>query len=318
MMWCFHRRRWIGLLGVVALGCADVGSPRTTQPITADALLAHIEVLADDSLRGRGAGTPHELQAAEYIRAELHAYGLAPGVSDFLQTFPIDHGQSPDAGPSSQNVLATIPGRGELSGQWIVVGAHYDHLGWRQVTADSVTIFNGADDNASGTALMLELARYLEHYFSEGEGQAGDRRSIMFHAYGAEEIGLVGSRYFCQGPTVPLDSVVAMVNLDMVGRLEQNGLTLIGSSTAAFWPDLVSAANTGGLSFQFSDQYLGGSDHWCYYDAGRPVMFFFTNLHTEYHTPFDDVWLIDGEGMVDVGGLALRVLLELAMRPGLQ
>ena len=215
-------------------------------------------------------------------------------------------------------MLAILPGRGSLAGQWIVVGAHYDHLGWRRVAADSILIFNGADDNASGTSLMLELARYLNHHFTQGAGQTGERRSIMFHAYGAEEIGLVGSRYFCQGPTVPLDSVAAMVNLDMVGRLQRNGLTLIGSTTAAFWPDLVLAANTEGLAYNFDDKYMGGSDQWCYYDAGRPVLFFFTGIHSEYHTPFDDTWLIDGEGVVDVGELAARVLIELVTLPSLQ
>ena len=109
-----------------------------------------------------------------------------------------------------------------------------------------------------------------------------------------------------------------LVNLDMVGRLERNGLTLIGSTTAAFWPDLVSVANTERLPSNFDDKYMGGSDQWCYYQAGRPVLFFFTGLHSEYHTPADDTWLIDAEGMADIGELATRVLIEVATRPSLQ
>jgi Zn-dependent M28 family amino/carboxypeptidase len=270
-------------------------------------------------MMGRGAGTSHELEAAKYVRDQFASIGLQPGAEGYLQDFSIgDRGQSPDAGAWSQNVLAVLPGRGSLASQWLVVGAHYDHLGWRQVTADSILVFNGADDNASGTAVLLEVARYLRHHFAEGAGQVGERRSVMFHAYGAEEIGLVGSRYFCQGPSVPLDSVAAMVNLDMVGRLSQNGLTVIGSSTAAFWPELLADANTEQLAYRFDDKYMGGSDQWCYYDAGRPVLFFFTGIHSEYHTPFDDPWLVDTEGMADVAALATRVLLDLASRGDLE
>jgi hypothetical protein len=315
----FDRKPLLYLLGVAAIGCADAKSPEATPLISESALLSHIETLADDSMLGRGAGTGTELLAAQYVRDVFQSTGLHPGVDDYLQTFSIgDRGQSPDAGTWSQNVMATLPGSGSLADQWIIVGAHYDHVGWRQVTADSILIFNGADDNASGTSLMLEVARYLRHYFTEGTGQTGERRSIMFHAYGAEEIGLVGSRHFCQGPTVPLDSVAAMVNLDMVGRLERNGLTLIGSTTATFWPDLVSGSNIEGLPSNYDDKYLGGSDQWCYYEAGRPVLFFFTGIHNEYHTPFDDAWLIDAEGMVDIGELAARVLIEVVTRPSLQ
>jgi len=318
-MTLYDRKSMLCLLGIATIGCADSSSPETTPLIAESALLSHIESLADDSMLGRGAGTTQELQAARYVRDAFVSVGLQPGVEDYLQTFPIqDRGQSPDAGTWSQNVMAVLPGRGSLAGQWIVVGAHYDHVGWRQVTPDSILIFNGADDNASGTSLMLEVARFLSHHFTEGAGQGGERRSIMFHAYGAEEIGLVGSRHFCQDPTVPLDSVAAMVNLDMVGRLEQNGLSLIGSTTAAFWSDLVSDANTEGLPTNFDDKYMGGSDQWCYHQAGRPVLFFFTGIHNQYHTPFDDTWLIDGEGMVDIGELSARVLLELIVRPTLQ
>ena len=306
-------------LGIAAIGCADAESPEATPLLSESALMSHIETLADDSMLGRGAGTTHELLAAQYVRDVFISSGLQPGVDDYLQVFSIgNQGQSPDAGEWSQNVMAILPGRGSLAGQWIVVGAHYDHVGWRRVSADSILIFNGADDNASGTSLMLEVARYLHHHFTEGAGQTGERRSIMFHAYGSEEIGLVGSRHFCQVPTVPLDSVAAMVNLDMVGRLAQNGLTLIGSTTAAYWPDLVSAANTEGLPSNFDDKYMGGSDQWCYYEAGRPVLFFFTGIHSEYHTPADDTWLIDAEGMVDIGELATRVLIEAATRLSLQ
>jgi hypothetical protein len=108
-----------------------------------------------------------------------------------------------------------------------------------------------------------------------------------------------------------------MVNLDMVGRLQLNGLTLIGTSSAEFWPTVVADANLDGLSIHYDDKYLSGSDHKCFYDAGRPVTFFFTGIHDQYHRPEDDVWLIDGAGMVDIGELTARVLIDLATKQDL-
>ena len=306
------------VIAAAGFGCKDASAPSPTPPISEQALLAHITFLADDSLYGRGAGTPAERRAAEYVRDQFVSYDLEPGVPGYLQVFSTGGlNPSPDATTQSQNVIGVLPGRGALARQWVVIGAHYDHLGWRRISADSVVIFNGADDNASGTALLMEMARYLTHYFTRGEGASVDRRSIMFHAYGSEELGLVGSFHFCGAPTVPMDSVAAMVNFDMVGRHQQNGLTLIGTQSASFWTELLPLANTDGLPLNYNDKYMGGSDQLCFYQAGRPVIFFFTGLHAEYHTPFDDVPLIDGEGMVDVAGMALRLLHKIVVRPAL-
>ena len=308
--------RWFSgilVLGVVA--CSESAAPIPTPPLDEADFSSHLGFLADDSLYGRGAGTPAERQAAEYVRDEFVRYGLAAGVPGFLQPFSIGaQGQSPDAGSESQNVIGVVPGSGQLAGQWVVVGAHYDHVGWRRITPDSIVIFNGADDNASGTALLLEMARFVAQYFTVGEGSGRARRSFMFHAYGAEEIGLVGSRHFCAVPTAPLDSVAVMVNLDMVGRLRNNQLMLSGASSATFVPALIAEENTSSLDLVFDDRYLGASDHKCYYDAGRPVVHFFTGLHPEYHSPWDDAGLVNGAGAIAVGNLALRVLLRAAVQ----
>jgi hypothetical protein len=305
------------LLAVMQLvACAESSAPQPTPPLEQAAFFVHLNFLADDSLYGRGAGTPSEWRAAEYVRDAFAAAGLDPGVPGFLQTFPIgDRGQSPNAGAQSQNVVGILPGSGGLADEWVVVGAHYDHVGWRQIAPDSIEVFNGADDNGSGTALLIELARYATHFFMRGEGAATSRRSIMFQAYGAEEIGLVGSDYFCATATVPLDDVAAMVNLDMVGRLRDDKLTLTGASLSTFLPNLLAAANTDGLDLVYDDRYLGASDHRCFYDAGRPVVHFFTGLHPEYHSTRDDADLINGDGMLLVGNLVLRTLVALAAEP---
>ncbi len=276
-------------------------------------ILAHLAFLAADSLYGRRAGSAHERRAADYIRDRFQAIGLEAGVPDYLQTFDIPVAVDGQSGLQSQNVIGVLPGQGSLAGQWVVVGAHYDHVGFEQISSDSVVVYNGADDNASGTALMLDLARALQEYLARAAG-GGDRRSIMFQAYGAEEVGLVGSVFYCQQPTVVMDSIVAMVNLDMVGRLRDDVLAVIGTSSSSGWADLLSAANVHSLLLDNDESLIGRSDQLCFYQEERPVALLHTGLHGEYHTPFDDVALINRPGMVRVGDLAAALLLDLIAR----
>jgi Zn-dependent M28 family amino/carboxypeptidase len=317
------------LLSGVA-GCGDAAEPASVEPITTTELMAHITFLADDSLYGRGAGWEDELTAAEYVRGQFTDAGLAPGAEDYLQTFWIGE-QQPRSGsvsagaisqdpirtsrPWSQNVVGFFAGSGSLADEWVVIGAHYDHVGWGMEADNALVIYNGADDNASGTAVLIEVAEYLTAFYSSrGEG---DRRSLMFVAFGAEEIGLEGSRWFCDNPTVPLEHVAAMVNLDMVGRLRNEFLTVGAASSAAWWPELIAGANLDGLTLNLDNKYLGGSDHYCFFLAGRPAVHFFTGLHAEYHTPADDPPLINQQGMLDVAELTVRVVQDLATRTSL-
>jgi Zn-dependent M28 family amino/carboxypeptidase len=205
-----------------------------------------------------------------------------------------------------------IPGEGALAGQWLIVGAHYDHVGIGP-PAGADSIYNGADDNGSGTALLLEIARVLSDRFAAGGGTHA-RRSMMFQAYGAEEVGLVGSRHFCAQPTVPMDNVVAMVNFDMVGRLRNGALVLFGTSSSTDWAVLVADANTPSLPLSYPSGLVASSDHWCFFEHARPVLFLHTGLHEQYHQPTDETALIDTEGMVHVGELAASLLLDLAFR----
>ena len=313
-------RKYLALLLVPLAACdSDLSAPNGGAASLSEAAIAeHLYVLADDSMFGRGAGSEHEREAAEYISRKFDEYALEEGVPGFLQSFPAGDPREVIVDTlglqQSQNVLGVLPGEGELAGEWIIVGAHYDHIGYNRVSADSVIVFNGADDNASGTALITELARVLSEAVAAGE-LTGERRSIMFQAYGAEEIGLVGSTYYCNQPTVPIGSIVAMLNFDMVGRLHGNGLTMIGASSSADWPGLLNGANHGGLSWRYADGLMDRSDQACFYQRGVPVLFFHTGLHSQYHTAYDDTWLIDRGGMVRIGELAKQLLLDLAVEP---
>lgn len=318
----------LAVIGALGLGCDLLLPPKfkvtATAPVSEGALWDHLIFLASDSLYGRGAGTIHELEAARYIRDVFISDGLEPGATDYFQTFPLPDGPMAKAAgvtseTQSRNVLGALAGRGPRQGQWVVVGAHYDHLGWRPVEGhpDSIAIYNGADDNASGVAVMLELSRYLTHYFARGEGWLLDHRSLLFIAFGAEELGLLGSYYFTGHPTVPLDSIVAMVNLDMVGRLRENELTVLGAGTAALWKTLLAEANSDSLVLIYNDHYIGSSDQYPFYRKAIPVLFFFAGLHGDYHQPTDDVDLINLAGMVQVGNLALGIVDHLARRPEL-
>ncbi len=302
--------------------CDTFSGPEATESISTDSLLAHLNFLAGDSLYGRGSGTEYELEAAEYVRDAFDGYGLSPAVSGWFQNFTFDTGSSlaspavavQEQAVPSQNVLGVIPGQGSLSGQWVIVGAHYDHVGFTQVTPDSIVIYNGADDNASGTALLLELARYLSHYFTQGVARSLDRRSLMFHAYGAEEAGLLGSSYFVDNPTVSMDSITAMVNLDMVGRMRGNSVTAHGASSSPLWATLLTERNDHNLNIVFPARMSGRSDHYPFYEAGKPALFLYTGTHDEYHQPDDDVYLINTDGMAMLGDLTIAVLLDLMVR----
>ncbi len=298
------------LMGLALLAGCDAVEPELTPSLDGAALERHIAFLADDSLYGRGAGSAYEREAAAYIRDEFVRYGLEPGAGDYFQDFTLHDTLQ------SQNVLGVLPGAGSLGHEWVIVGAHYDHLGWQRVSADSIIVYNGADDNASGTALLLELARYLSQYYLEGVGAGRERRSFMFHAYGAEEEGLLGSFYFCNNPTVILDNLAAMVNLDMVGRLRNNLVIVNGAASVPAWELVLAFANEPALGISFQDERLYGSDHVCFHQRGRPAIFLYTGTHDEYHTASDDAWLINIEGMVRVGELALGTLHSVATAPG--
>lgn len=278
--------------------------------LDAAAMLGEIGALADDSMFGRALGSEYELEAAEHIRDRFSELGLEPGAPGYFQTFQIPPEVVSGQELTSQNVIGVLPGAGKLADQWVVVGAHYDHVG---VSLDG-EIRNGADDNASGTALLLDIARALGDYFEAGGTAGVDRRSIMFQAFGAEEGGLIGSRHYCENPTVPMADVAAMINFDMVGRLRSDELFVIGLWTSSEWDDVLARYNQRPLSLVDKRDCESCSDYSCFRRAGRPAIWFFTGFHPQYHSPEDDVELIDAPGMATIGDLVVPTLVHLAVR----
>ncbi|GIW89022.1 MAG: hypothetical protein KatS3mg108_3346 [Isosphaeraceae bacterium] len=217
----------------------------------------------------------------------------------------------------ARNVIGVLEGTGPLAEETIVVGAHYDHLGRGEVGSlapGSTEIHNGADDNASGTAVVLELARRL----------AARRdplpRRVVFALFSAEERGLLGSDHFVNHPVVPLNQIVAMLNLDMVGRYEDSkGLIVYGAGTSPGWEALVETlARSRGLNPKFAQGTSDGfsnSDHSSFYKKDIPVLFLFTGTHAQYHRPTDDTPLINPKGMAQIADLCELILLDWARRP---
>ncbi len=203
----------------------------------------------------------------------------------------------------AKNVVATLEGTGVTADETVVVGAHYDHLGrGRDGDADG-EIHNGADDNASGVSLLLEIAG---HYATLPEPP---KRRVVFVAFSGEERGLLGSAHYLTRPVAPLESTVAMLNFDMVGRLADNRLIVSGTQTAnefSRWLDEVNERH--GFALKKVPGGMGPSDHASFYAQQIPVLHFFTGLHDEYHRPGDDVQLLNVAGMRRIGEFAREVI----------
>ncbi len=208
----------------------------------------------------------------------------------------------------ARNVVALLPGADPaLSEEAIVLGAHYDHLGHGgpgSLAPDDVgAIHNGADDNASGVAAILDIARRMH-------ATPAPRRSVYFVAFSGEEEGLRGSAYWVAHPSVPLDRIDAMLNFDMVGRLRDDRLEVFGVNTADEWRRIIDSANRAQQDtfvLGMSGDGFGASDHSSFYGRGIPVLHFFTNVHEDYHRPSDDWQKIDGPGIDRVAALATDV-----------
>ncbi len=272
--------------------------------------------LAADDLEGRLAGSPGARCAGDFIASQFELVGLEPAGEDgtFFQALPLASSINPHA-PSGtgRNVVALLRGDDpERRMEVVVIGAHYDHLGrgpFGSLEPDANEVHNGADDNASGVAALLEAAERLAH-------RQPPARSILFIAFTGEEFGLLGSAHYTRSPTIPLERAVAMLNLDMVGRLGAGPLIVYGIDTAAEWEELVSGtAAELGVEVAFNGSGYGPSDHTSFYSSDIPVLHFFTNVHSEYHKPSDDWELIDVEGLFSVSALVAGVAERVAERP---
>ena len=300
---------------------ATVGTAAAQRSSAAsDRIVRHIDFLAADAREGRGVGTAGLDAAAEYIADRFAEIGLTGGTANgFLQRFTI----SPTApaaahtgigGAVVSNVVGIVPGRGSLRTQAVVVGAHYDHLGYGgfgSLDSDSVqVIHNGADDNASGTAALIEVARQLHARTAENV------RSIIFVAFTAEEAGLIGSDYYVKNPIVSNDSTFAMLNMDMVGYLTDDRLMAFGAETAEEFVSLLESTN---VDYRFrltaSGDGYGRSDQQSFFVQKIPVLHFFTGTHENYHRTTDDAELINTEGVARVASFVSDMTWSLATRP---
>jgi len=214
----------------------------------------------------------------------------------------------------TSNVVGVIPGVGPLADQSIVVGAHYDHVGmggYGSLAPGTVAIHNGADDNASGTAALLASAKRI------GDRLTGvqSHRRVIFIAFTGEERGLIGSKFYVRFPRFPLESTVAMINMDMVGRLLENELTVYGTGSALVLDEILEQVNQRQQFnlFRVATGY-GPSDHQSFFEAGVPVMFFFTGLHSDYHRPSDDFEKINFGGLTRITDTVSEVTIRLATR----
>jgi hypothetical protein len=288
-------------------------SPATT-PDSA-AIRRDIDHLANPELAGRLTGTPGNDSAAAFLGRRYASLGLRAVSPNYLQHFvarpPAHSGVSPSL--PTQNVFAVLPGTDRaLQGQYVIVGAHFDHLG---TSTDGAldpeargAVRRGADDNASGTAAVLELARLF--------ARSPARRSIIFVNFSGEEQGLLGSQYFAEHMPVPIDSIDAMLNFDMVGRLRNDKLIVYGVATATELPALLDSANRlTHLAIAAQGDGFGPSDHSSFYAKNIPVLHFFTDLHDDYHRATDTPDKINAAGEARVVQLAERVLRAIADRP---
>jgi hypothetical protein len=305
--------------------------------ITPDELRDHIFFLASDALGGRGLGSEGYRIATLYAASQFEEAGCRPIMKDedgketFFQRFFVnskdvhiyvpksaeiatrarDQQGAVEEGFDSENVVAMIEGSDPvLKEQYVTVSAHLDHVG-----TIAGKIYNGADDNASGCAAVLEIA--------EGVAIAQPRRSVIFILFGAEESGLHGSKFFVDNCPVPLQSIVADINLDMVGRFEnpasREGIIAVGASAICDdMKSILEAVNAGTIELKLDetsgDQFFRDSDQFNFHQKGIPVVFFFDGLHKDFHTPGDDADKIDYPHMADVTRLACEFALELANR----
>ena len=278
----------------------------------------HITYLASDLLEGRAPGTKGEKLAMDYIVKEFEALKLKPmGDKKYLQHFNytekanLHSEEGKGIEREGTNVLGYLDNKASKT---IVIGAHYDHLGNEDGRGSSLDakpdgkIHNGADDNASGVAGLLELARIYS------TNQLQEKANFLFIAFSAEEAGLIGSKHFTKNPTIKLEAVSCMINMDMIGRLKDSTNTLIlgGVGTSPTWIPLLKKLNSklkeGAFTLKFDTSGLGPSDHASFYLKDKPVLHFFSGSHSDYHKPGDDLEKINFPGEVRIINYIAKVI----------
>jgi len=273
-----------------------------------------VSFLADDKLEGRQTGTPGEIKASEYIKNRFEKLGLTPkGTDGFYQSFSfkpkthpheeIKFTENADGTITGRNVVAFIDNKAKNT---VIIGAHFDHLGYGgdgSLYRDSIkAIHNGADDNASGVAVMLNLASNLKN--------TNTSNNYLFIAFSGEEMGLLGSNYFVKNPTIDTKAVSYMINMDMVGRLKDSALAVYGTGTSPVFNEILKSHNNGFRLIQ-KESGVGPSDHTSFYLADMPVLHFFTGQHEDYHKPSDDTETLNYKGMASISNYIYTIISDL-------
>lgn len=279
-----------------------------------------VAFLASDSLAGRETGTSEERIAAEYIQKRMRDLGLGPkgNAGTYYQTFTFKPKTDPhseaqfnsgDSTITGTNVLGYIDNQAEKT---IVIGAHYDHLGMGgegSLYREGEAIHNGADDNASGVGVLLQLAQKLRDSLNGN--------NYLFIAFSGEEMGLLGSNYFTKNPTIDLSDANYMINMDMVGRLrEDKTLSISGTGTTPIWPQVLNSSNSE-FKLVMKESGVGPSDHTSFYLHDIPVLHFFTGQHEDYHKPTDDADKLNYQGMEMISNYIYFIIQELDNKPKL-
>ncbi len=304
------------LIAIVVFSCKE------TQ-VNSVSMKEDVAILANDSLNGRKTGSDGERKAANYIAKRFEDLGLQPkGSEGFFQKFTYKASKNPhqeaeftaennDSTETGQNVIAYLDNKAENT---VVIGAHYDHLGMGgegSLYREGEAIHNGADDNASGVAMMLHLADSLQKKGSP------KNNNYLFIAFSGEEEGLLGSNYFVKNPTIDTKKVTYMLNMDMVGRLNsENTLAVYGVGTSPIFKQAVNA-NARELKIAENESGVGPSDHTSFYLADIPVLHFFTGQHEDYHKPSDDAEKVNFEGMKIVSNYIFSIIKDLDNQPKL-
>ncbi len=274
-----------------------------------------VAFLADDALEGRQTGTAGEQKAAVYIAKRFQDLGLhAKGTDGFFQTFSFKPKTDPhqevnytvkdgDSTITGTNVVAYIDNKAENT---IIIGAHYDHLGYGaegSLYRGERAIHNGADDNASGVAVLLNLAKRLM--------KGNINNNYLFITFSGEEMGLLGSNYFVKNPTIDTKKANYMINMDMVGRLKKDStLAVYGVGTSPIFKQTLKANNNRFKLIQ-KESGVGPSDHTSFYNADIPVLHFFTGQHEDYHKPSDDTERLHFNGMQVISNYIYEIVSDL-------
>lgn len=274
-----------------------------------------VAFLASDELEGRQTGTEGEKKALVYISKRFEELGLTgKGTNGYVQPFSFKPKTNPheevkfdvngDGTITGNNVIGYFDNKAENT---VIIGAHYDHLGYGgegSLFRDTIkAVHNGADDNASGVALLLNLAEKLK--------DKNTKNNYLFMAFSGEEMGLLGSNYFVKNPTIDTKKVSYMINMDMVGRMKKDSsLAVYGTGTSPIFKQVLKAHNNDFKLIQ-NESGVGPSDHTSFYLADIPVLHFFTGQHSDYHRPSDDIETLNYEGMAKISNYIFDIISDL-------